>query len=801
MRKNRFIDELIERMTLDEKIVQLSCIMPMSISTNQEVDEEKLRKMIPEGVGRMTQFANTFLEDHKAVARAYNRIQQYHIENTRLSIPVIMQDESVEGLVAQDATKFPPAIAMASTWKPELVERVGRIISRQAKAVGIRQCLAPVADVARDSRWGRVGETFGEDPLLVSEFCVAESKGLQQDFYGDNVISCAKHFMGYGASEAGNNCASIKMGEKELKEVYAAPFEAMIKKNDLQSIMVTFSEIDGCPMTINEKYIKDFLVKDLGFDGSVICDGSSITFAHEYNGIGRSKEDIAIRSIKNRIDADTPISNYYKLLKGAVKNGKLEESVIDESVRRILNQKYDLGLFENPYVDVDTDADEYNTESDRQTLREVLENSMILLKNKDHFLPIENKEMNICLFGPFANSIKNIFGGYSYFSHLQSQFSSIYNYKNTKVGGFGDYFNFHQNYEELYQKFEIDNSLSYEENIEKYLRNHFEIESIYDGIKRVFGKANVSCFEGCNNPDKFDAELIDAVETAKKQDILVLCLGEVTGFGNDATSGEGINNPDLRLSSNQRAMIHKFAKLGKKMILLLFNGRGMELTDEEPCFDSILEVWYPGEYGGETIGKILTGAINPSGKLPITFPKYSAQCPLYYSFKQGSGYHQIDEDFFKGFNVTEGPLYPFAHGLSYSSFRYSNLEISESVAIGKDICISFDIENVSEVDGSEIVQVYFRNTNASVNRPYLELRAFHKTELKKHERKRITFRIPTRSLGYYDMDNKFIIEPHINKIFVGSSSEDLVLEGKTTVIGENEEILHNKSYSFSCFEN
>jgi len=797
MKQHQFVEELLKKMTVEEKVVQLSCIMPIRVTYGQEIKEEKLKEVCPNGVGRMTQFANTFIGGPKVAAKAYNTIQKYHVEKTRLGIPCLMQNEAAVGLVAADATILPTPVAMSSSFEPELVKKVYKVISDEAKAVGVRKCLSPVADVARDQRWGRVGETFGEDPTVVSAFSVAESKGLQGDYYGDHVISCAKHFMGYGASENGYNCAAINLGKKELREVHGTPFAAMIKENDLQAVMLTYSEIDGLPLIVNNKYVNEYLRGDLGFTGSAICDGTGIPWVLNMNGIGKDKADIARRAALNGVDADTPNTDFYFTLKESVEKGLLKEEVLDSLARRVLNQKYELGLFDDPYVDEEKAEEIFKDNKGREISKELYEKSMVLLKNRNGILPLKDDYRKIGLIGPFAARIKALFGGYAYPSHLQNLFSAVYNYSNTMVGGFGDFYRQYMDLESLYDDFGIDPELSYEDNIDKYLRNRFGFKSLYDNFKEVFTDSEIETAVGFEHYDSYEEDLKEAVDLAKKQDVLVLCLGEVTGFGKDATSGEGVNNTDLTLPGKQEELVKELKKLGKPMILVLINGRGMEITDINDDFDAILEAYYPGDLGAEAVARILHGDINPSGKLSITFPRHSSQCPAYYGFHAGSGYYSVaPKGFFDGFNKTQAPLYCFGHGLSYSTFEYSDLNIREQFNIDDKITVSFRVKNTGKVKGTEIPFVFFRTMTPSVNRPVKELRGFNRVELQPGEEKTVEIIINTHSLGYYDADNDFVIEPAEYQVYVGAASDDIRLTGGFKIVGEKKIILHDRTFLF-----
>lgn len=796
MKQHNEIKELIEKMTLEEKVRQLCCCIPLLCTNGELVDENKLEKWATkDGIGRMTQYASAFVSGPRMAARANNEIQKYHKEKTRLGIPVLFQNESAAGLVAAGATIFPVPIAMASTFEPELLEKMGKVVSEQANAIGVKKCLSPVADVARDARWGRVGETFGEDVTLVTAMSLAQAKGLQQENYGDHVISCAKHFMGYGASENGINCAEINLGKKQLREVYGTPFAAMIKETDLQSVMVTYSEIDGHPMSINKEYMQDYLRDELGFTGSAICDANSIPGCHEENGIGNDNLDVAILAAKVGIDADTPVTQIYMKLIDAIKDGRLEEKYIDEMVSRVLNQKYELGLFDNPYVDEDKAEEVFNKPEGNLLSKEMSEKEITLLKNNNELLPLKDKYKNIALIGPFAHRLSTLFGGYAYPSFLEMLISAVYNIDAPMEGGFAAYFRQLMNAREMHKALGVDDSITYEENVENILRNKYKLETLKDNMEKVFS-SNISYAKGYGVIDEFDKDLKEAVEVAKNSEVIVLCLGEITGFGKDATSGEGINNPDLRLPGKQAELVSELAKLNKPIVLVLFNGRALELNGVEDKVDSILEVWYPGPFGGQAIAKVLHGDINPGGKLPVSFPKISAQCPVYYAHHARSGYRSLRNDM-PGMNNVLTPLYPFGHGLSYTKFKYDNLKVSDKVTMDGKVSVNFDVTNVGEVKGDEVPQVYFRTINPSITRPVRELKAFKRITLEPKETKHLEFEISAHALGYYNIEDKFVLEPTLNEVYVGSSSDDTPLTGKFELVGEVTDILKQRDFLFA----
>lgn len=792
------VKELLSKMTVEEKVAQLSCTLPLTLMKGGKVQESLLKKDVGTGVGRMTQFAAGFLDGAVSAAEEYNKIQKHMIENTRLGIPALIQNETAAGLVAPNASIFPVPIALASTWQPELAEDMGNIIRDQAKAIGVRQCLSPVADVARDARWGRVGETFGEDTTLVTQFSIAKTKGLQGENYGDNVISCAKHFMGYGASEAGVNTAVINLGAKELFEVYGTPFAGMIKEANLQCVMVTYSEIDGLPMSVNEHYMKKVLREDMEFDGSAICDALSISKAHNDNDIEKDEKSIAIRALKTGIDADTPITSAYHNLVEAVKNGEVSEEVLDLSVGRILKHKFDLGLFEQPYVDIEHTKEVYSSTKGDQVSKSIAQKEITLLKN-DGILPLKEGK-KIALIGPFANRTSILFGGYAYPSFLEMMFWSC-DYGKSKMEGVGEVFDKLIDKDYVRKKLKIKKERSYEENLESYLKETYQVKSLYEEM--IQNDVNVQYARGCSNEENNDLQMEEAVKIANDSDVILVTLGEVTGFGKEATSGEGINNYDLNLPGNQEKLLQKLCETGKPVVLILFNGRPLSIPYATDHCSAIVEVWYPGLYGPEAINQVLWGKTNPGGKLPITFPRSSGQCPIYYSHKASSGYRPVNFDL-KQINLIKesnnAPLFHFGHGLSYTSFTYKNIAADSFVIIGEVLKVSMTIQNSGKYKGDDVVQVYTHIKGASVSRPVMELKAFKRVTLDVKEEKNLVFEIDTRSLGYFNKENEYVVEPREMQIMIGSSSIDIRLETNINICGEEKQILHDRVYSFQAYE-
>ncbi|MDQ0363120.1 glycoside hydrolase family 3 N-terminal domain-containing protein [Breznakia pachnodae] len=783
MDKKAYLNDLLSQMTIDEKIAQLSCTLPLTLIEDEVINEERLKENHPHGVGRMTQFGTGFLRGPKAIAKAYNAIQKYHVENTRLGIPALIQIESIAGVVAKDATVFPVPVAVASTWEPSLSRKIGDISSAEAKALGVRQCLAPVADVTRDARWGRVGETFGEDPTLVTRLSVEQVKGLQKDDIRNNVVSCAKHFLGYGASEKGINTSSIHYGEKEIMETYARPFNAMIKEANLQSVMVTYSEIDGVPISTNKYYLRNILRGAMKFSGTALCDAMSIPRTHQQQGMYKDNHVAAIKAIEAGLDADTPMTTVYTTLKDSIENGEVEEKYLDEAVLRVLTHKYDLGLFENPYVDERRIDEVFYKESSQAVSKEIAEKEVTLLKN-DGILPLnKDNKQKLVLVGPFADRLNTLFGGYAYPSFAEMLLNVTYSAKKetSKMEGLGAFFSQLLNIDDVAKEMKLDLNLSYEDNVQNYIKDVYGIDTLYEAMQKVFTNTDISCFKGT------DEEIETILEASKESDVIIATLGEVTGFGKDATSGEGIDNPDITLPGNQKFVLQKLCESGKPVVLVLFNGRPLELQYAADHCAAILEVWYPGPHGAQAITKVLSGEINPGGKLPLSFPKHVNQSPLYYGHRASSGYREVnhtikDKEKIEASNLA--PLYHFGHGLSYTTYSYSDLKTPESIQTKDTFDVSFKVKNTGEVAGEEVVQVYAQMLGATSIRPVMELKGFKRIHFNKGEEKEVTFTFDTTQFMYFNEDRDYALEAGTLKVFVGSSSIDLRLETQIEIAGK-----------------
>ncbi len=787
------VRDLLASMTVEQKMVQLSCIMPAMCVENGAFSREKAEQSMPQGIGRFTQWANTFVRSPRETIEAYNEIQRYIIE--KCGVPAIIQNESSTGLVSVFGTVFPIPLALSATWEPELSRKMGEVITKEGRATGAKVMMSPVADVAREGRWGRVGETFGEDPLVCSRFSAEEVKGIQGDDYTKNCSALAKHFMGYGSSEVGINCATINIAPKELYEVYGMPFEAAIKEADMQGAMVTYSEIDGLPMSVNSHYTQEILRERMGFTGVLVCDGHSIPRVIEQQGMYADRAELAAASLKAGIDADTMTTTVYDHIPEAVERGLVSMEELDACVLRILQQKEELGLLDDPYLDPDAAEAAFGTPEARALSQEVAAKSLTLLKNEGGVLPLKQGLGTVGVVGPFAERLMSMFGGYAYPCMMGGFMGMVFDKTDeVKMEGFADMAEKMFDIEPIRARMYRDPSKSFQDNLNEWLMRDYGMTMLTDELEQALpGTKVVYAYGPHNNAENWRDEIAETAAAMADSDVIIFAAGEVTGFGPEATSGEGTNNPDLSLPGHQQAMLEALAELGKPIIMVLFNGRALALGEAEPLCDAILEAWYPGPSASTVVVQALTGAINPGGKLTVTVPQISSQCPIYYGTKTGAGYMTIKQEPAK--DVLQ-PLYPFGYGLSYTTFSIHDLVVDEQVAVGDAFTAQVKVTNTGDVAGDETVQIYTHSVCPTINRPIKELRAWKRVTLEPGETKTVTFTLDTRQFGYLNAKDEFVVEARPQDVFACSDSSTIVERARIEFTGEDTNVQDDRVFDF-----
>ncbi|MDD5600730.1 MAG: glycoside hydrolase family 3 N-terminal domain-containing protein [Actinomycetota bacterium] len=763
---NKRVEDLLSIMTLEEKIAQLGSVWIYEILENKKFSSRKADTLLRNGIGQITRLggASNFDPDESAVTA--NKIQKYLKENTRLGIPAIIHEESCSGYMAKGATCFPQIIGVSSTWEPELVKEMGSVIKKQMKAAGAHQALAPVLDIARDARWGRVEETFGEDPYLVSIMGASYIIGLQDTDFKKGVMATAKHFVGYGASEGGMNWAPAHIPSRELNEVYLLPFEVAVKEARVASIMPAYHELDGIPCHSSEELLINILRERWGFEGMVVSDYFGINMLNECHLVASDKKHAGKMAIEAGVDIELPSTDCYgKPLEEALEEGLISESLIDRSVKRILKMKFLAGLFDNPLVEEKKASKVFDIPEQRELAYKIAQKSIVLLKNQN-ILPLSKNISSIAVIGPNADNTRNIIGDYAYPCHIESLME-------TKEG---------------------DDTLNKAVPDEVEIADNFvPILSILDGIKEKAGNnTTVYYAKGCDvigdNRDGF----AEAINIAKKSDIAVIVVGDKSGLVDDCTSGETRDRADLNLPGVQEDLIKAISKTGVPVVVVLVNGRPLSINWAAGNVPAIIEAWLPGEEGARAIADVLFGDYNPGGKLPMSFPRGVGQVPVYYNHKPSGG-----RSHWKGDYVEMGtkPLFPFGFGLSYTNFEYSNLIITpETISHEGEVQISIDVENTGSCRGDEVVQLYINDMQSEVTRPVKELKNFKRVTLEPAQKKTVVFTLYTGQLGFYNKEIKYVIEPGDIKVMVGSSSEDIRLTGLLKITGSVIEIGNNKKY-------
>lgn len=760
------VEDLLARMTLDEKLAQLGSAWVYELLEDQQYAEAKAQKLLANGIGHITRVAGASNVAPRTSAELTNTIQKFLVEETRLGIPAVIHEETCSGYLALGATCFPQIIGLASTWEPDLVEQMTSIVRRQVRAAGGAHALAPVLDIVRDPRWGRVEETFGEDPYLTARMGVAYVRGLQGDDLKTGVIATGKHFVGYGVTEGGMNWAPGHVGDRELLEVFLTPFEAAIKEAGLGAIMNSYHELDGIPCASSAAMFRDLLRDQLGFEGVVVSDYFAIDMLRDYHHVARDKTEAAQMAMVAGIDIELPSTDCYGApLRQALEAGTVDEALIDEAVRHSLRAKFILGLFDKPFVDPEPVTGLFDTVEDREAARKMAQKSMVLLKNEGDLLPLQKDVLSIGVIGPNAASERNLMGDYSYPAHVESlQEMASGETFNTPVPDRVD-----------------------------MVEVSVPTVSILEGIRRAVSKrTEVRYAQGCEILGNSKEGFNEAVAVAQRSDVVVLVVGGKSGLTDDCTCGEARDRAKLGLPGVQQALVEAICETGKPVVIVLVNGRPLTLPWIFEHIPAVLEAWLPGEEGGNAVADVLFGDVNPGGKLPMSFPRAEGQIPTFYNHRPSGGRSHWKEHYVET-NVK--PQFPFGYGLSYTTFEIDNLRIDKAgAAPGESVAISVDVTNTGKRAGDEVVQLYVHDAFANITRPVMELKGFKRIGLEPGEKKTVTFQLAVNQLGFYDRDMAFVVEPGEIEVMVGSSSREIACIGAFEITGEKTAIAADKVY-------
>jgi beta-glucosidase len=735
--------DLLSRMSLEEKVYQLMAIWdnnPVKFDQKFFANPDSVKKIFGNGILSVQPY---FVGIHETVT-SRNSIQKYLAEMTKWGIPAIFVDEGQHGLMKPEATSFPMAIGLACSWNPALYEQVYTVAAREMRSRGTQHVLSPVIDVCRDPRWGRVEETYGEDPYLNGVLGTAAVKGFQGSVNGvvapGHVAATLKHFCGHGQPEGGINQAPANYSERVLREFHFPPFKAVIENANPVSIMPSYNEIDGKPSHNNSWLLKNVLRGEWGYKGMLVSDYNAIDQLELKHFVAKDKKEAAMKSFNAGVQYEFPVANYFKYLPELVKEGKVKQADIDTAVYRALYLKFQLGLFENPYVDEETAVQVSKDPESKALALKAAQQSIVLLKNENNLLPLSKTQYKkIAVIGPCANHVYT--GGYS---------------------------------GEPYYKV-----------------------TLFDGIKNKVGSSSEVVFaQGCKIVDNVDIsynnwqtteikftsreenlKLIDeAVAVAKQNDVIIVAVGETEQLCREAWSKDHIGDEvTLNLLGEQEELVKAMVATGKPVIVYLMNGRPLSINYISKNVPAVIEGWYMGQETGNAAADIIFGDVNPSGKLTITVSKSAGQLPMYYNHKPSAQFHNyVSQDVL--------PLYPFGFGLSYTTYTYSNLKLSaDKIKAGSKVEVSVDITNTGKMKGDEIVQLYISDKVASVTRPVKELKGFERISLEAGQTKTAKFTLDKSKLAFWDYDMKYVVEPGTYDVMIGAASDNIKQSAKLVI--------------------
>jgi beta-glucosidase len=724
------VKDLLGRMTLQEKVAQMQDLLGSEIISADTIDPVKMDQRL-KGIGfGVFEGMGLSVEQY---GRAINTLQKYLVEKTRLGIPMLTSAEAIHGCVHGGATIYPQALALGSTFNPSLVYEMTRMITSELKAQGVTQVLSPDLDLARELRWGRVEETYGEDPYLTSRMGVAFVKGFTEN----NIICTPKHFAAHGSPSGGLNLASVAGGEREFRSIYLKPFEAVIKEVHPLSIMNAYSSYDGIPMVASHHVLTDILRNELGFKGYVYSDWESVGMLYSFHHTAENPAEAAMQAVKAGLDFEI-WSNCFEKLDSLVTSGALPVQVIDTAVGRILRAKFSIGLFEHPYPNLAALKTDIHTPQSVQLALNIARESIVLLKNENHLLPLNNTVKSLAIIGPSADKVQ--FGDYTWT---------------------GD--------------------------------NRYGITPL-QGIRAQAGnKVVVNYAKGCDIHTQNKAGIPEAVQAALKSDVAIIFVGSTSASSGhvfpNATSGEGYDLSDLKLTGAQEDLIKAVKETGKPVVVVLVSGKPFAMPWVAKNIPAILTQWYPGEQGGTAIAEVLFGKVNPSGKLNVSFPQSVGHLPVFYNYypsDKGFYHKRGSEDSLGRDYVFSSPdaVWSFGAGLSYTTFQYESMRVSKESLRAADTCrVEVTVKNTGQRDGKEVVQLYVRDQVSSVVTPVRELKRFEKVLIRAGQSVVVRFDLPMSELALYNADMKKVVEPGGFELQVGTASDKILLQ-KTIQVKE-----------------
>lgn len=725
---DKFVSELMKKMTVDEKIGQLNLVTAGEVTTGTTASTGVEAKIAAGQIGGI--FSMTTPKKIRAA-------QELAVNNTRLKIPMIFGLDVIHGY----KTTFPIPLGLSATWDMPLIEKTARIAAQEATADGINWTFSPMVDISRDARWGRISEGSGEDPYLGSQIAAAMVKGYQGDDLKaiNTMMACVKHWALYGAAESGKDYNTTDMSLHRMYNEYFPPYKAAVEAG-AGTVMTSFNDINGIPATANKWLVTDVLRKEWGFNGMVVTDYTGIAELMDH-GLG-DLQHVSALSLKAGVDMDMISEGFLNTLKKSLKEGKVSQADIDRACRLVLEAKYKLGLFEDPYryCNEDRAKNELLTPANLKVARDAATKSFVLLKNDKQLLPLQKKG-TVAVIGPLANTRANMVGTWSVSSDLVNTPSLVEGMQSV---------------------------LGNQVKLVTHLGSNLLEDAVYQEHATMFGRT----IPRDNRPE---SEIIaEALQTAAQADVIVAALGESSEM-----SGESSSRTEIGIPAIQQRLLAALLKTGKPVVLVLFAGRPMTLTWEDEHVPAILNAWFGGSETGAAVAEVLFGDVNPSGKLTATFPRNVGQLPIYYGHKstgrplaEGGSFQKFRSNYI---DVINSPLYPFGYGLSYTTFDYADLKLDKStMKAGQAIQASVRLSNTGKYDGEEVVQLYIKDMVGSITRPVKELKGFQKVFLKAGESKVVTFTVSEQDLKFYNNDLKFVAEPGDFTLFIGKNSQELL---------------------------
>jgi len=721
------VEPLLAQMTLEEKVGQVNQLFYISQFMKPEMFEQGIRE------GKIGSLL--FVTDPAIV----NRFQKVAVEQSRLKIPLLFGFDVIHGF----HTIFPVPLALASSWDTALVERAQTIAAREARAVGVRWTFAPMLDIARDPRWGRIVEGAGEDPYLGSRMAAAQVRGFQGADASSpgHLLACMKHFAGYGAAVGGRDYDSAYISDAELYNVYLPPFKAAVDAG-VGSAMSAYMDLNDVPATGNAFLLRDVLRKDWGFKGFVVSDADAVGNLVTH-GFAEDKADAAARALTAGVDMEMTFPGggvggaYSSSLAKLVQDGRVSMAQLDEAVRRILEAKFKLGLFENPYVDESRVASIHNDPEHRRLARVAAQRSMVLLRNEGNLLPLtkdDPKVKSVAVIGPLADSKRDIRGSWSFVDDVSKAVTVLEGIR-AKVGP----------------------------SVKVEYAQGVGIARAYPSMFEMFTGPRPTPWNDAKSREEFDK----AVALARSSDLVVLVLGE-----HEEMSGEAASQSDMELPGRQRELLEAVSATGKPVVLVLVNGRPLDISWAASHVPAILEAWHPGTEGGNAVADLLYGDATPGGKLPITWPRNAGQIPIYYAHNLTQHPESAPDFKSRYWDIPTSPLYPFGYGLSYATFAYSNLRVNKPEAkLGEALEVSVDVENTGRRPGEEVAQVYIHQRAGSASRPVRELKGFERIALAPGEKRTVRFTLGRPELTYWSAAAKtWVLEPATFDLWAGGDS-------------------------------